>query len=274
MVAWADVAKWTAKYWAYCTASFLCLVIVALMAGACGSVWYREKTSGQVYDMATSRRGNFFSYEIRYYMFHLEYDQQVQGPDSLLVAPLQTVTCDYTDTNCPAIRDPFNSNEFQGMYAAIFSFALATIVTAILLGILLLVMNWRAEAMGGLGSKILTVVAIVISVMLLAFVIITWALIWRHPKSTRQAVGLSDNYCDQWEISERYKGGVYCVWEDEWNWSDSIIRNLTFRTDVQATGVKQLWGPTTGWILTTISFGFTSWVILLVLGWRPAFFKS
>jgi hypothetical protein len=39
-------------------------------------------------------------------------------------------------------------------------------------------------------------------------------------------------------------------------------------------GVKQLWGPTTGWILTTISFGFTSWIILLVLGWRPAFFKS
>jgi hypothetical protein len=63
------------------------------------------------------------------------------------------------------------------------------------------VVRWRAE---GLGSKILTVVAIVISVMLLAFVIITWALIWRHPKSTRQAVGLDDNYCDRWEISVRF----------------------------------------------------------------------
>jgi hypothetical protein len=111
------------------------------------------------------------------------------------------------------------------------------------LGVLLLIMNWRAEAMGGmlmmpsrrphfrmlvgllavrdvdadgvrdvcawwwcvqgLGSKILTVVAVVISLMLLTFVIITWALIWRHPKSTRQAVGLDDNYCDRWEISVR-----------------------------------------------------------------------
>jgi hypothetical protein len=103
MVAWADVAKWTSKYWAYCTASFLCLVIVALMAGACGSVWYREKTSGQIYDMATSRRGNFFSYEIRYYMFHLEYEQQLQGPNDSLISIQPTVSCDYTEPNCPAV---------------------------------------------------------------------------------------------------------------------------------------------------------------------------
>ena len=66
MVAWRDVAKWTTKYWAYGAAAFLCLVVVALMAGACGSVWYRQQASGQIYDMATSRRGNFFTWEIRY----------------------------------------------------------------------------------------------------------------------------------------------------------------------------------------------------------------
>jgi hypothetical protein len=273
MVAWQDVAKWATKYWAYSAASFLCLVVVALMAGACGAQWYQQKGTGQIYNMATSRRGNFFSFDIRYYMFHLEYDQWILTTGGGFFKQ-PTVTCDYTDSNCVAIRDPYDTTQFQGMYAAIFTFALATIVTAIVLGFLLLFMNWRAEAMPGMGAKILTVIAIVLAVMLLAFVLITWALIWRHPKSTREAVGLNDNFCSQWDISDRYKGGVYCLWQDDWSWSDTSIRNLTFFTDVQATGVSQTHGPTAGWILTTISFGFSSWIVLLTLGWRPAFFKS
>ena len=173
----------------------------------------------------------------------------------------------------------------------------------VVLGFFLTFMNWRAEAMPGkppslpflsslssfsfspvhacyvllrrglgvgLGAEILTVVAIVIAVMMLAFVLITWALIWRHPKSTREAVGLGDSFCDQWDVSVRlplllppprpvyrprsrlrlslfplpsvhrlqnqYQGGVYCVWKDEWDWDISTIRNLTFFTDIQATG--------------------------------------
>ena len=37
-------------------------------------------------------------------MFHMEYDQSVQGPDGGGVFVQPTVTCDYTDDNCPAIR--------------------------------------------------------------------------------------------------------------------------------------------------------------------------
>jgi len=268
--------KLLGKHWAYCTGAFLCLTIVALMAGACGAEWYKATGSGVIFDMTNRRLGNGFSYTFSYYIFHMTFDQTfyiINTNTNTIETP--QVYCDYTTSDCQGIIDGgFDTSQFQGMYAAILAFSLASIVTAIIQGILMLFLTFRADALPPLVNKIMTVVVISVSVILLAFLIITWGVTWRQPKATRMAVGLGDSFCNQYPIDDQYEGGTFCQWNGEYTWDDVTIRNLTFFRDVYATDVSQQWQPSDGFILTTISLGFSSWICLLTLGWRPAFFKS
>jgi len=63
----------------------------------------------------------------------------------------------------------------------------------------------------GLGSKILTVVAIVMSLLLLVFVATTWGLIWGQPKAMRSAAGVSDSYCQKWNSTVRFVSSLFSI---------------------------------------------------------------
>jgi len=254
------------KRWAYTVAGFFCITVIALIAGSCGSTWYQATGSGIYLEY---RKNNSVpvevpgvKYEINDYLFYLTLD--LAG---------FSFTCHYDgdcENNFSDVQAPWDLSDYKATYGTIFAFLLVSMILMVPLFVLITVICWTQERIHPKITLVLYIVTIVMVVFIIVFEGIAWCVLFNHPVMARQSLGYSDSICPGGDSNDQQKGGFLCTWNGSYNYGEFNIVNYTFLNS-PFRDLTTSWGPNTGWVLLTVSFGLTCAVFLLVAGWRPAF---
>jgi len=284
------------KRWAYTCASFLCIIVIALLAASCGTSWFAYSTRGyvQLYlqNSTTETTQNFeyyVYYEVYEYFLHLDSKITLGGYEF-------SKSCDYADGVCEnlvntyynvlALNPPqgictpqecvqvaapnWDLKEYQPSYGAMFAFTLASILLALFLGIIIQVICWTYDRWSPIVTLVLLIIAIVSCVVLLIFLLINWTIFFGHDSFVRSSLDVEKDWCAGGDSRDKEdSANVLCTWNGDVLYSSTISRyerfyNLNWRQQ------NPNWGPHTAWVLSTIAFGLVGFVFLLIVGWRPA----
>jgi len=254
------------KRWAYTMAGFFCIVAIALLAGACGASWYESSANGiylQYKKNSTVPVEVPITYDIHDYLFYLKLD--LAG---------FSFTCHYSDGDCinnfSDVQAPWDLSDYKATYGVIFAFVLVAMIVLVPLFIIITVICWTQEKIPPKVTLVLYIVAIVLVVAVIIFEAIAWCVLFNHPVMTRQSLGFSDSICPGGDSDSQEKGGFLCTWNGSYSYGQFNIITYKFLNS-PFRDLNTSWGPSTGWVLLSISFGFTCAVFLLVAGWRPTF---
>ncbi|KAL6079272.1 hypothetical protein QOT17_000901 [Balamuthia mandrillaris] len=155
---------------------------------------------------------------------------------------------------------------FEAPYSSIMAFSIFACLLALPLGIILLILCWKVSHLPSLVlARTLVVTAIVLSILLACCMFVIWGILWSHPTIMLDVLNLDEDFCDQYEDDE--DGWMACSWRGEKK--TSIDRQLP-QWGVMITDWDETWGPSLGWTFASISFGFSLWIIVSVVGWIPS----
>jgi len=247
-------------------AGFFCIVAIALIAGSCGAVWYQVTGSGLYLDYKKNNTVPlevYITYEINDYLFYLTLD--LAG---------FSFTCLYSDGDCvnnfSDVQPPWDLSDYTATYGTIFAFLMVSMVTLIPLFIVITVICWTQDKIPPKITLVLYIVAIVLSVTVIIFEGIAWCVLFNHPVMARNSLGFSSDICPGGDSNDQEKGGFLCTWNGSYDYGEFSIVTYQF-LESPFRNLNTNWGPNTGWVLLTVSFGLSCGVFLLTAGWRPAF---
>jgi len=284
------VIRLFAKKWAYVCGTILTVFIFIVLFISFFVPWFSNHMTGnfwippQSYPLNSTEffpteyvTENFYMHE---YLFHVEWTE-FQG---------LSVNCKYTEgAGCSDLDTlqyyfpnvaSWDLKQLAPNYGAIFAFLILDIIVAIILGIYLQVMVWKSEEWSIKIRKILTGVAIGITLVLFGLLLITWTIIMGHQKMIQDSMGPSgydQDWCDR--LLYRRQGGPICNWlaknyaED---WTDvtgevHVQKQTNWFLGCQVSQFEEWSYPDGGWICTTLALGFSLWILILVVGWHPSF---
>jgi len=284
------------KRWAYVTASLLCIVVVALLAASCGTVWYEYKNNGAV--VLSPVNGTAATPVVLYGVYYEQYEYflQVQMRITLGSTYIFTQNCDYSSSDCPNLVDVYYNqlifappqgvigcpckpispvnwdlSFYQQNYSTMFAFDLCAILLTVFLGILVQIICWTYDKWPGKVILALFIVAVVVVVIDLIFCLVAWSIFFGHSVWMRQSLSIGSDWCAGGFVDDQASNGnVLCVWNGE-EWYSKYVSQFDAVTNVNWQGMNPNWGPSTAWDLFTIGFGILGFVFLLIVGWRPTF---
>eukprot|EP01087_Luapelamoeba_hula_P024301 TRINITY_DN919_c0_g1_i1.p1 TRINITY_DN919_c0_g1~~TRINITY_DN919_c0_g1_i1.p1 ORF type:complete len:281 (-),score=17.29 TRINITY_DN919_c0_g1_i1:53-895(-) len=272
-------STWTIfrRHSAYCCATILCLMAIALLAASCGTVWFTANAWGFVFIQNGGENGTipiecWFEYTLEDSLFSLELN--LNG---------KHINCDYKDGDCnrglapghctidrPIPVSKWDLTHYKNTYSALFSFIIMTLVLLVILAIILQVICWAKKVMPPVATLVLVILALTIVVIALAFQLIAWSILFDHPNMARLAIDDSENDCPGGDSNSQEKGGFLCTFNGNYFFGEFQVEEHRF-LGYEFRHMTMNWGPSTGWVLLTIAFGLTVFVFLLTVGWRPAF---
>jgi len=174
------------------------------------------------------------------------------------------LNCDYSSGEC---FSGWDLTHYQPTYGCIFAFSILACLIAIVLGIILQVACWAGETKLWLGWT-LVLTCVVLCCALLAVLFVVWGLLWNHPSMALHSRNLDDGEACTFNDDDEENGGFLCSWNGARSFNGYSIHHEEF-LDLDVRAYQDNWGPSVGWILTSLSGGFAFWTLLLILGWRP-----
>jgi len=298
---WKDIsfrAIWGqfTKRWAYSCATFLCFLVVALLAASCGTVWFEYTTNGYV--QLTPINGTASTPNFEYYVYYEVYEYFLHLETKITLGGFEfTKNCDYADGFCENLvntyynvlatpplqgicepvpcyqktQQDWDLKHYAPSYGTMFGLTLVSILLTIVLGILLQVICWTFDRWNGKITLVLFIFAVIFVVMILISLLVVWTVFFGHDQFMRDSIGVEDGWCAGGQSYDKADdGNVLCTWNGDVLYTGYKVRydrffNLYWRQQ------NPRWGPDAGWIISTCAFGLVGFIFLLVVGWRPPF---
>eukprot|EP01089_Gocevia_fonbrunei_P014010 TRINITY_DN373_c0_g2_i2.p1 TRINITY_DN373_c0_g2~~TRINITY_DN373_c0_g2_i2.p1 ORF type:complete len:276 (-),score=34.92 TRINITY_DN373_c0_g2_i2:84-911(-) len=258
------------QYWAYSCAIFLCFVIFVLAFISIFVPWYKDSYEGtfSVQFLNGTEADIYLDWSILEYYTYLE----VNLGSSLTchydgICDLQ----DASDISLPELQE-WDLTEYRHNYAASLTFLILALIVDVLMFPLLIILMKKGSGLGFKPTLILLLILVGLNIALFVFLVIAWSVPMGHPHMAKKSLDKDDDFCDFYSHNQ---AGVLCSWKGSQKVYDSEkfkgrYKYLVFPTRMKVINYEERWGPREGWVLNSVTMGLSIYVLILVVGWRPA----